>query len=61
MFAASTSAFADPSTLPAVLRAVVAGAATVVLIAGTWTIAQYVLAWWYHEDLSDRDTPANPS
>lgn len=46
------------SALPG-LRAIVAGAATVVLIAGVWTAAQYLLAWWYHEDLSDRDTPAS--
>ena len=55
MFAPSTSTFADLS----ILQAVVAGAATVVLIAGVWTTAQYLLAWWYHEDLSDHDTPAN--
>lgn len=40
-----------------VLHAVAAGAATVTLIASVWTAAQYLLAWCYGEDLSDRDTP----
>lgn len=45
-----------PPAIPG-LRAIVSGAATVILIAGVWTIAQYLLACWYHEDLSDRITP----
>lgn len=41
------------ATLPPVFQAIASACFSVLLIAGVWTVAQYLLAWWYHEDLGD--------